>query len=701
MASRPHRRSGGAAAAVFAVAMVLYTITASRQVVFGDTPELIAAATNLGLAHPSGYPLLTLLGKAVSLIPIGSVAFRLSLLSGFFAAFAAAGICLLGYRVFGRATAAILGGIAFSLIPVLWENATTFEVYALNAMLMVTSLVATAAVWLPTDRTSTQRQRLLCLATFLIGLGISHHLTFVTILPALAWLAYRQRGLWFPKRGQLITPVLTFLLGLSPWLYLPVRGALSYDGYTCWSDLNSLGDVMGHMTARQYGTRVLGWSLSAFPILARRNATAFLDQLGWFLIFVPFGLAAIRGRFRVFVEVGILFLVVNLLLFFGYAVGDYTVFFFPAYLGLILLCMTGMVWLVERMHGGKHTWTQWGVFILAAILLVIQLPGRYAGMRRGNESFPMVYVRKLAATLPPDAVLVLAGQWKNLDFLSFPIRYAKRNADEITGFSYRVAKTFGRDKETAIFMNEAGASDALIQKVLAQPESERVSTFLKEYDGQRPLFTDTPDLFERAGLGAAYNGYMWRIQSEQGYRLDADPESLFVWVRTQAGKEGADRSVHANLATPLLNYVHFLIAQDRHAEALLFAERTAAICPEAREPQVFAALAAMRAGNHGKAKQLCDALIETFPYSSRGYLVKGLLLLNEQRYHEALAALDAGLAVDRVSDDDDMRFAKAVCYLGLGRPEEARKSAGPDVWTRLQTMREPQAVPGNSPVQPQ
>ena len=68
--------AGGIAAAVG----TLYFATAARDIVVGDTAELITAAVTLGVAHPPGYPLFTILGHVFSLLPFSSIPFRVNLL---------------------------------------------------------------------------------------------------------------------------------------------------------------------------------------------------------------------------------------------------------------------------------------------------------------------------------------------------------------------------------------------------------------------------------------------------------------------------------------------------------------------------------------------------------------------------------------------------------------------------------------------
>src|SRR5256885_10001062 len=69
------------AVAVATAAGILYFLTAARDIVVGDSPELIMAAVTLGVAHAPGYPLFTMLGHLFSLLPVGSIPFRVNLLS--------------------------------------------------------------------------------------------------------------------------------------------------------------------------------------------------------------------------------------------------------------------------------------------------------------------------------------------------------------------------------------------------------------------------------------------------------------------------------------------------------------------------------------------------------------------------------------------------------------------------------------------
>jgi hypothetical protein len=64
-------------AAVFSV----YAYTIPRTIALEDDGGFIMSAYYAGIAHPPGYPLHTLLAKPFTLLPFGSVALRVHLLS--------------------------------------------------------------------------------------------------------------------------------------------------------------------------------------------------------------------------------------------------------------------------------------------------------------------------------------------------------------------------------------------------------------------------------------------------------------------------------------------------------------------------------------------------------------------------------------------------------------------------------------------
>ena len=77
---------------LFIASLTLYIISLAPSVVtlFDDSLEFQLVTYQLGIAHPTGYPLYTILGKLFTLLPAGNVAYRVNLMSAVFGAAAVA-----------------------------------------------------------------------------------------------------------------------------------------------------------------------------------------------------------------------------------------------------------------------------------------------------------------------------------------------------------------------------------------------------------------------------------------------------------------------------------------------------------------------------------------------------------------------------------------------------------------------------------
>ena len=136
----------------------LYAVGACRTIYVGDSGELVAAVHTLGIPHPSGYPLYVLLGKLWTLlVPVGSIAFRMSLFSAACAAAAVGAPLRAGPPARARRVGRGHRGAAAGLRPSFWGEANVQRVYALNALFVV------RGDWLPPlAGTATARRAAFC-----------------------------------------------------------------------------------------------------------------------------------------------------------------------------------------------------------------------------------------------------------------------------------------------------------------------------------------------------------------------------------------------------------------------------------------------------------------------------------------------------------------------------------------------------------
>ena len=225
-----------AAVTSFAVSACVYVRTLLPGVSFGDWAEAEMVPARLGILHPTGYPLYTLLDKAFTLIPVGSVAYRANLLSAMTAAGAVAIAVLIMVRLGIRPLIALAAGLALAFTGTLWQEATFSEMNSLH-LLLVGLLLHRALVWRD-DR----RPRDLLIGALLGGLCVSNHGLAITVVPIVVlFVIVDARREIAQTPWLLIRAAAAFVLGLVPYLYLPLRAAfgpadvyapfLTWDGF--------------------------------------------------------------------------------------------------------------------------------------------------------------------------------------------------------------------------------------------------------------------------------------------------------------------------------------------------------------------------------------------------------------------------------------------------------------------------------------
>lgn len=237
--------AGGVAAAITFVA---YLFSLQPSVGLEDSGEFLAAAYNLGVPHPPGYPIWTILAWLwCHLLPVGNIAWRVNLMSAGFGALAVGLAALLisktghvmgarvGFlhqlpqRVVDRLVlgSAVAGSLLLAFAPVMWSQSVITEVYALNAFFLFAVLVLLYRWSFETERCGR-----LYAAAFIWGVSLTNHQTLVLLtiaFPAFIWMADRKfgRDVLVPILGVIVVVVLKMISTSDSMFYHgPFTGAV-------------------------------------------------------------------------------------------------------------------------------------------------------------------------------------------------------------------------------------------------------------------------------------------------------------------------------------------------------------------------------------------------------------------------------------------------------------------------------------------
>ena len=154
---------------VFVALFSLYAYSAPRTVALEDDGLFIMSSYFLGIDHPPGYPLHTLLGRLFTLLPVGSIAFRVHLLSAFLGALTCVVMWLVVRSLLGNGVSAYAGALLYGLSATFWSQSIIAETYTLNTFFFF------ALVHLALGFLATKNLRLLYVLAGVFGLSLANH----------------------------------------------------------------------------------------------------------------------------------------------------------------------------------------------------------------------------------------------------------------------------------------------------------------------------------------------------------------------------------------------------------------------------------------------------------------------------------------------------------------------------------------------
>ena len=221
------------AAIAAGLVFVLYLLTLAPTVAMWDTGEYMAAVKVLGLPHPPGNPFFMLLGNVFGQLPLPvSYAAKINILAALASAGSAGFWFLITDRVVARwiaerwqrlvvaGLATLIGATAFTV----WNQSVVNEKVYTVSLLFFTIVSWLMIQWIE-DPDGPRADRILILVAFLLGLGYSNHPAGFLPLPAAATAIIMVRWRTFLRWKLLLIAFGALVLGLTPFIYEPVRAA--------------------------------------------------------------------------------------------------------------------------------------------------------------------------------------------------------------------------------------------------------------------------------------------------------------------------------------------------------------------------------------------------------------------------------------------------------------------------------------------
>lgn len=416
---------------VLCLPLLLSTIPAS--VYLGDCGETISVSHTLGIQHPPGYPLHTLIAKLFSFIAIGDISFRIYLFSVF--------LSLLNLILIYFFTLNILPLINIKkdnfFIPVfaslfylfgftIWQQSIIAKggIYIFNIMFLILLSIILLKIFY------NKKIKYIYLFSFIFGLSLTHHhMSQFALLPAYFYFLYKSKIFDSLKTKNFIFMILFFLLGISLYLYLPIRAKTAILN---WGDPSNLKNFLWVLTRYQYvGSEITRSFFNSFNQFLKFFSCVFYEYLFLGFLFILIGFVFLYKKNRIlffyFILIPIIFLTLttiylNLSKDRLYIMETYIT---PVYFPLSILLAIGVSYFTQL---SKKAYLP--VYIIAILLVFFQIFIFYPKLDKSRYFFAYDYNKNILISADFTSILFTSGD--GVVFPTWYLKYVKNFRQDIT-----------------------------------------------------------------------------------------------------------------------------------------------------------------------------------------------------------------------------------------------------------------------------
>jgi hypothetical protein len=418
---------------------IIYLITLAPSVVQIDSGELAAAQATLGIAHPTGYPLFTMIGYLFSLIPLPfSKILQLNILAAIYCS-AGVGVftytikyCLDNLSVFKKNNSlkesskkekkkgkeqqaekiivipenfklltAVFGGLTLAFSRTFWFQGTSVEVYSLHLLLItliILSLLKAFVKSFEKDKISNW-----LLFAFFLALGFTNHLTTLMILPGTAYLYFTRYKFSSASLKQLALMILLFAAVLvAVYSYLPLRA--SQNPILNWGNPIDWERIYRHVTGKQYQV----WLFTSFDSAGKQfsyfwSILPFEFYIGLLLAIVGIIVSLFKSRMLgLFILITFVFTVLYSI---NYDIHDIDSYFLLAFIMLAFFAAFGALKILEMKSLPKN----YGMIGLS-IVIAVQLFFNFIKVNQSGVNTFEDYTKAVLNTVPENSI-IFSYQW--------------------------------------------------------------------------------------------------------------------------------------------------------------------------------------------------------------------------------------------------------------------------------------------------
>jgi len=441
---------------------IVYLFTLAPSVIQIDSGELAAVQATLGIAHPTGYPLFTVIGYLFSLIPLPfTKIFQLNILAAIYCS-AAVGVftytikyCLDNLSSFKTKNAlqkesskkekkkskdqpvsekqyeipenfklltAIFGGLTLAFSRTFWFQSTSVEVYSLHLLLISLIILFLLKAYVHSFENDKLTHWLMF--AFFLALGFTNHLTTLMILPGTGYLyfsRYKFNSASFKKLSLMILLFIVVLVAI--YSYLPLRA--SQNPILNWGNPLDWERILRHVSGKQYQV----WLFNSFDSAGKQFSHFWsILPLEFFLglLLAVVGLIISIFKARKLAWFVLFTFVFTVLYSINYDIHDIDSYFLLAFLMLSFFAAFGVLKILEMKNLPKNS-----ALIGLAVIILIQFYFNFIKVNQSGVYTFEEYTKAVLKTVPENSI-IFSYQWDYFISASYYYQFVEDYRKDVT-----------------------------------------------------------------------------------------------------------------------------------------------------------------------------------------------------------------------------------------------------------------------------
>lgn len=438
---------------------IIYLFTLAPSVVQIDSGELAAVQATLGIAHPTGYPLFTIVGYLFSLIPLPfTKIYQLNLLAAIYCS-AAVGIFshtakylidnLSEFHITKpvkqkkkektkkeyvhfeleenlKIIFSVLAALTLAFSKTFWFQSTSVEVYSFHLLLISLIILFLLKAFVEQPKSSVIYKNHWMIFAFVLALGFSNHMTTLLILPGAAYLYFTKEKFNSQSFKNLFKMISLFLIILViNYSYLPIRA--SQNPQLNWGNPVDLERILRHISGFQYQV----WLFSSTEA-AKKQFEYFISNLpAEYLLTLFVAAAGLLFSFftaRKFFLFNLITFITTVIYSINYDINDIDSYFLLAYISIAFYVLFGIMKIFQVMFENKIN--QWIILLIILLFPVSQFIKNFSEVNQSKTVVYENYTKALLTSISENSV-VLSYQWDFFISASYYFQYVENFKPQI------------------------------------------------------------------------------------------------------------------------------------------------------------------------------------------------------------------------------------------------------------------------------